>query len=152
MYRYYPQIHPKIIYLFTFMLLFLLFTLMLLFRQTTNTYLSPQLLVYMPIDVPIHDPTCSCYTFIPINRSDLLVHGSTVQHVHRWTCSSVYLFSLLLLFWHNLRNDLSTHLLGYLHKDPPENIFTCLPSCLSFHKDLPVTTTTCVHAHRCTCS
>ena len=60
------------------------------------------------------------------------VHGSSVLHVHRCTCSSVYLFSLLLFFRHNLHNDLSTHLLGYLHADPPENIFTGLPSCFSF--------------------
>ena len=32
---------------------------MLLFCLTTKTYLLPQLLVYMPIDVPVHDPTCS---------------------------------------------------------------------------------------------
>ena len=36
-----------------------LFTFMLFFRLTTKTYLSPQLLVYMHIDVPVHDPTCS---------------------------------------------------------------------------------------------
>ena len=60
------------------------------------------------------------------------VHGSSVLHVHRCTCSSVYLFSLLLFFRHNLHNDLSTHLLGYLHADPPENIFTGLPSSFSF--------------------
>ena len=47
----YTQIHRKYIYLFTFMLFF---------RLTTKTYLSPQLLVYMHTDVPVHDPTCSC--------------------------------------------------------------------------------------------
>ena len=36
-----------------------LFTIMLFFGVTTNTYLSPQLLVYLPIDVPVHDHTCS---------------------------------------------------------------------------------------------
>ena len=35
-------------------------------------------------------------------------------------------------FRHHKHNDLPTHLLGYLHTDPPENIFTCLPSCFSF--------------------
>ena len=45
----YPQIHLKIN----------LFTLMLLFRLTIKTYLSPQLLVYLPIFVPVHGPTCS---------------------------------------------------------------------------------------------
>ena len=38
---------------------FSLFTIMLLFRLTIKTYLSPQLLVYLTIDVPVHDPTCS---------------------------------------------------------------------------------------------
>ena len=37
-----------------------LFTFMLFFHLTTKTYLSPQLLVYMHIDVPVHYPTCSC--------------------------------------------------------------------------------------------
>ena len=35
-----------------------LFIFMLLFRLTTKTYLSPQLLVCMPVDVPVHDATC----------------------------------------------------------------------------------------------
>ena len=39
--------------------LFTSFIFMLLFRLTTKTYLSPQLLVYLPIAVPVHDPTCS---------------------------------------------------------------------------------------------
>ena len=77
-------------------------------------------------------PYVFIFRLIPINRSDLPVHGSTVLHVQRCTCSSVYLFSLLLLFRHNLHNDLSTHLLGYLPTDPPENIFACLHSCFSY--------------------
>ena len=52
----YTEIHPKLIYLFTFMLLI---------RLTTKTYLSPQLLVYMSTDVPAQDPTRSFHTFIP---------------------------------------------------------------------------------------
>ena len=54
----------------------------------------------------------------------------TFLHVHRCICSSVYLFSLFLLFRHNMHNDLLTHLLGYLHTDPPENtfsLFTIMP-------------------------
>ena len=50
----YPQIHPKInlpVYL------------MLLFRLTIKTYLSPQLLVYLPIFVPVHGPTGSISYF-----------------------------------------------------------------------------------------
>ena len=41
---------------------------MLLFHLTTKTYLSPQLLVYLPIDVPVHDSTCSLSDFHYDNR------------------------------------------------------------------------------------
>ena len=72
-------------------------------------------------------------------------------HVHRCTHSSVYLFSLLLLFQHNLHNDLSTHLLGYIHT----GLHIYLPvylhfSLLSNHKDIPVTTTASIPANGCT--
>ena len=36
---------------------------MLLFCLTTKTYLSSQLLVYMPIDLPVHYPTSSFWLF-----------------------------------------------------------------------------------------
>ena len=36
---------------------------MFLFRLTSKTYLSPQLLVYLPIDVPVHYTTCSFWLF-----------------------------------------------------------------------------------------
>ena len=36
---------------------------MLLFRLTTKTYLSPQLLLYLPTYVPVHYPTCSFWLF-----------------------------------------------------------------------------------------
>ena len=49
----------KLIYLFSFMFLF---------HLTTKTYLSPQLLVYLPIDVPVHDRTCSFLDFHYDNR------------------------------------------------------------------------------------
>ena len=42
---------------------FYLFIFLLLFCLTTKTYLSPQLLVYMPIDVSVHYPTCSFWLF-----------------------------------------------------------------------------------------
>ena len=77
--------------------------------------------------LPVH-----FHTFISINRLDLPINVSTVLHVHRRTCSSLYLFGLFLICRHYLHNDLSTHILGYLQTDPPENKFTCLPSCFSF--------------------
>ena len=89
------------------------------------------------------------HTFIPINRWDLPVHVSTALHVRRRTWLSVYLHSLFLPFWHNMHNYLSTHLLWYVHTDPPENKSTC-SSALPKNKYLTVTTTTCVHVHRCT--
>ena len=125
-----------------------LFTLMLFFGVTTNTYLSPQLLLYLPIDVPVHDPT---FLITVKNYPSMfpLFYMSTDVPFHQYTCS-VH-FSSSSFFRHNLRNDLSTHILGYVHTNPPESKCTCLPSCFSSnHKGLPVTTTTCVHAHRCT--
>ena len=101
-----------------------LFTFMLLFRLTIKTYLSPQLLVYLPIFVPVHGPTCSFWYFhsdqpfrstrqrflLFYTSTDVPVHHYTVLHVHSCTCSSLYLFSLFLLLRHNMHNDLSTHL------------------------------------------
>ena len=51
-----------------------------------------------------------------------------------------------------MHKNLSSHLVGYLRTDPPEiNLPLYLHASLwSNHKDLPVTTTTCVHFHRCT--
>ena len=93
---------------------------MLLFRLTIKTYLSPQLLVCIPLDVPVHTLPVD---FILSFRLTIKIYPSTFLHVHKCTCSSLYLFSLFLLFWYNMYNDLLTHLLGYLHTDPPENTF-----------------------------
>ena len=51
-----------------------------------------------------------------------------------------------------MHSYLSAHLLRYVHTDLPEiNVPVYLHASLSSnHKDLPVTTTTCVPAHRCT--
>ena len=70
---------------------------------------------------------------------------TTVVPVHQHIC-------LFLLFRHNLHSDLSAHLLGtYTEIYPKINLPDYLHASLSSnHKDLPVTTTTCVHAHRCT--
>ena len=83
------------------------------------------------------------HTVSPINRLDLPVLVSTALHVHIYNCSSVYLFSLFLHFRHNMCSYLSTHLLGYVHTGPHA-------SPLPRNKDLPVTTTTCVPALKCT--
>ena len=87
------------------------------------------------------------YTFIPINRQDLPVNISTALNVHRCTCS-VYLFlfgitstvTFQLIYWGTYTQIYpKIKLPVYLHA-----------SLLSNYKDLPVTTTTCVHAHRST--
>ena len=121
---------------------FMLYTSML--RLTTKTYLSPQQLVYMHLDVPVFMTLpVPVHAVIPINRLDLPVKVSTALHVNRYICSSVYLFSLFLHFQHNMHSYLSTHLLGYVHIDPHA-------SPLPKNKYLPVTTTTCVPALKCT--
>ena len=127
---------------------------MLLLCLRTKTYLSPQLLVYLPFSVPDHDPACSFSYFkysiwltAKIYSSTfLLLYMSIDISVHQYTCS------IFLPFRHNMHSYLSAHLLGYVHKIYPE---VNLPvyfhtSPLSNNKDLPVTTTTCVPAHRCT--
>ena len=70
--------------------------------------------------------------FILSFRLTVKIYPSTFLHVHKCICSSVYLFSLFLLFRHNMHNDLSTHLLGYLHTDPPENTFSVFAIMLFF--------------------
>ena len=80
--------------------------------------------------------TLPVHTVIPINRLDLPVNVCTALHVHRCTCSSVYLFSLFFHFQYNMHSYLSTHLLGYVHTDPhaplPKNkdLSPQLPVCL----------------------
>ena len=98
----YPQIHPKInlpVYPHA--------SLSSNHKGPTchHNYLCtcPYLYPFMALPVDFH-------TFIPINRLDLPVNVSTALHVHRCTCSSVYLFSLFLLFRHNMHNELSAHL------------------------------------------
>ena len=64
----------------------------------------------------------------------------------------MYLFITIpvrFFFFFGITCTMAFHLLGYVPTDPPKNKFTCLPSCFSSssHKDLPVTTTTCVHVH-----
>ena len=103
-----------------------------------HNYLCTCTGMYPFMTLPIH-----VHTVILINRLDLPVNGSTALHVHRYTCSSVYLFSLFLLFRHNIYSYLSTHLLGYVQTDPHA-------SPLPKNKDLPITTTTCVPALKCT--
>ena len=119
---------------------------MLLFRLTTKTcypnYLCTCPQMYLFITLPVD--------FILAFRLTVKIYPSIFPHVHRCTCLSVYLFSLFLIFQHNMHNELSTHPLGYLHTDPPKiNLPVYLHASLSTnHEDLPVSTTACVTAHR----
>ena len=126
----YPQTHPKInLPIYHCINLFTSCSLSSNHKDlpvTTNYFCAcPYMYRFMTLRVHFHP-------FIPISSLDLPVNVSTVLHVHRCTCSSLYLSSLFLLFRHNMHSDLSTHLLGYLLRDRPGNKFTCLPSCFSF--------------------
>ena len=103
-----------------------------------HNYLCTCTQMYPFMTLPVH-----VHTAIPINHLDLPVNVSTALHVHRCTCSSVFLFSLFIYLWHNMHSYLSTHLLGYVYIDPHA-------SPLPKNKDLPVTTTTCVSSLKCT--
>ena len=63
--------------------------LMLLLCLGTKTYLSPQLLVYLPLNVPDHDLACS---FSYFKYSIWLTLGSTHQHFYCSTRPQIYLF------------------------------------------------------------
>ena len=128
------------------------------------------------------DPKCSCvyskettehyllhcpnYSNIRARTILTIPSGQTdIRRFYYSICPQMYFFitipvQLFLLFRHNLHNDLSTHLLGYIYTDTPENIFTCLPSCFRLttktylspqllvykHIDVPV------HGPTCSCS
>jgi len=80
--------------------------LMLLLCLGTKTYLSPQLLVYLPLNVPDHDPACS-FSYFKYSlwltariypSTFLLLYLSTDISVHEYTCS------VFLPFWHNIHS------------------------------------------------
>ena len=80
--------------------------LMLLLCLTTKTYPSPQLLVYLPLNLPDHDPACSFsyfkYSIWLTSRiyppTPLLLYLSTDISVHEYTCS------VFLPFRHNIHS------------------------------------------------
>ena len=126
-----------------------MFTIMLLFHLTTKTYLSPQLLVYLPIDVPFMTLRVHFQTFILITvkiypSTFVLFYMSTDIPVHHCTCS-VYLF----LFGLTCTMTFQLVYLGsYTHIHQKINLPIYPHAFLwSNKKDLPVSTTTCVLAH-----
>ena len=139
---------------------------MLLFRLTTTTYLSPQLHLYQPIAVPVHDLTCSfCRLSFRLTvqiypSAFILFYMYTDVPVHHYTCSVYFFFfsipctitfqliypkilctmTFQLVYWGTYKQiHLKIILPVYRHASLSSN-----------HKDLPVRITTCVHVHRCT--
>ena len=97
----YTHIHPKINLPFTFMLFFCL---------TTKTYLSPQLLVYLPMDpfmtLPVHFHTVFLITVKIYPSTFLLFCMSTDVRVHHYNCAFYFFFfgitctmSFRLVYW-----------------------------------------------------
>ena len=125
---------------------------MLLFHLTTKTYLSPQLLVYLPYMYPFMTLRVHFQTFILITvkiypSTSQLFYVSTDVPVHHYTCSAYLFFfgitstiTFQLVYWGSYTHiPLKIHSSVYLHAFLPSN-----------HKNLSVSTTTCVPAHRCT--
>ncbi len=131
-----------------------LFTLILSFRLTGTVYRSTLLLLYRYTDLPVQH----IYPFIlmlytstyrsKIHLSpQLWVYMSTDVPVQQYTCSVCFFFfgvtctmTFQLIYWGTYTQiHPKIYLPVYLHAFLSSN-----------HKDLPVTTTTCVHAHRCT--
>ena len=86
--------------------------------------------------VHVHRCTCSGpygFIFILSFRLTVQIYPPTILlfymytdlPVHQYTCSVYFLFF-------GISYAKTFHLLGYLPTDPPENKFTCLPSCFSF--------------------
>ena len=122
-----------------------LFTLMLFFGLRTKTYLSPQLLLYLPIDVPVHFHTVFLISVKLDPSTFLLFYISTDLHVHQYTCLVYFLFSCIsyaktfqLIYWGTYPQ---------IHQKINVPVYPHA-SLSSNHKDLPVSTTTCVPAHR----
>ena len=71
-----------------------LFTHMFLFCLTIKTYLSPQLFLYLPTDVSVHDPTCSFSFRLAAEiypSTFLLLYMYADEPGYQYTCS-VYFF------------------------------------------------------------
>ena len=99
---------------------------MLLFCLNTTIYLSPQLLVYMPIHLPVHYPTCSFWLFHSDKPFVLTCPLACCSKYLQIYLSSINRFNLCVFFtWLYMHTYLSTHLLVCLPTDPPENECTC---------------------------
>ena len=104
--------------------------------------------MYPFITLPVHFHAVFLITVKIYLSTFLLFYRSTDVPVHHCTCSVYFLFfgiscsmTFQLIYWGiNTQIHPKINLPVYPHAFPSSN------------KDLPVTTTTCVPAHRCTCS
>ena len=103
--------------------------------------------MYLFMTVPVYFNTVFLITSKIYPSTFLLFYMSTDVPVHHYNCAVYFFF-----FGITCTVTFSTHLPGHLHTDPPKIYVYLHPSLLSNHNDLPVTTTTCVPAHSCTCS
>ena len=103
--------------------------------------------MYPFITLCVHFHTVFLITVKIYPSTFLLFYMSTDVPVHHYTCSVYFLLfgitckmTFQLIYWGTYKqNHLKIGLPVYLHASLSSN-----------HKDLPVTTTTCVHVHRCT--
>ena len=103
--------------------------------------------MYPFMTLPVHFHTVFLITVKIYPSTFLLFYMSTDVPVHHYTCSVYFFFfgitctmTFQLIYWGTYKQiHLKINLPVYLHASLSSN-----------HKDLPVTTTTCVHVHRCT--
>ena len=157
-----------------------LFVFILAFKLTVKIYPSTVLLFYMYTDVPVHHYTCTVSFFffgITCTRTLQLIYWGTYPQIHPKINLPVYLHASISsnhkdLPYTTTAMYLPIHItvhdhtcsFSYFNSDEPLRstrhrfycaATPCLPvylhaSLSSNHKELPVTTTTCVRTHRCT--
>ena len=110
-----------------------LFIMMLFFQLSKVTYLSTQLLVYMPTEAPVHQPTSS---FFPLRfnlRTDLRTHLLVIVPTDLRTPKYMYLLILILSFRLTTKTYRSTQ--PRVHIPIGATVFHPTCSFCSFHYD-----------------
>ena len=148
---------------------------MLLFCLTTKTYLSPQLIVYMPKDLPVHYPTCSLWLFHsdkPFVLTCPLTCCSKYSQIYIFINQPVSIFVCFspgftctlicqIICWSAYRQThpkmnvpVNFDASGYNHEDLPADSTVlpvqCYASIPIYLRDLPVHPTTALHIYRST--
>ena len=81
---------------------------------STHLYWSTYPQTYPKVNQPVY-----LNAFLPANHKDLPVTSTTHLHTNRFTCSSPYLFFLILPFQQTANTYLSSHLLFYISTELP---------------------------------